>query len=403
MFEKLITYLKFGNQYHGLEQVQINGTYCFYGISLKKKKKHLDVASSFKVEDIDDLKVHIPKDKPVSLVINTNAVLTKHVQGKANESLKLVQLAFPNIKIEDFYFETISNGGHHLVSLCRKSYVDDLLNIYAAKGITIIDFTLGNLVCATLASFVDLKEIQTSNASITIEDKSISKIISKEELVESSYNINGLVIKNNQLLSFASALGLVLKNQTIQASFSDVTNKLETTFNQKRFTNQFLKIGLGVLFAVLLFNFLFFNHYYNEVGTLKETAQVLETSKTNMISLKEKVYKTEKMVSDILKANSSKSSFYVNAIIEHLPNHILLNELNYQPLIKKIKADKVIEMQKDNILISGQTNKGILFSQWIYELEAKPWISSVNILGFEDINRETSNFTIKLNLHGAEN
>jgi hypothetical protein len=122
-----------------------------------------------------------------------------------------------------------------------------------------------------------------------------------------------------------------------------------------------------------------------------------------MISLSEKVQKTEKMVSDVLKSSSSKSSFYINDIINHLPEHIILKELNYQPLLKRIKEDKAIENQKNTIRVSGEIHERVLFSQWISLLEEKLWVDSIQILSFEDINNSSSNFEIKLIINVSKN
>lgn len=398
MKEGLATYLKFGNRYYGVEQTEVNGEEVLHAIILKKKKNELDIVESFETKSLEDLSSHIPKGKALSLTINNRSVLTKHVKGKVSESQRLVQLAFPSIKVEDFFYETLSQGENHFVSICRKSHVKDLLRAYSSNGLNVIDFTLGNLVCASLIPFADTKNFKSPNASITIEENGITDITPKNTQSESSYDINGLEIKSAQLLSFAVALNSIVKNQTTQSSFNEVKKELSTAYCQNRFTNQFPKIGLGALFVVLLVNFLFFNHYYNEVNTLKETAQVLEASKAKMVGLDEKVQKTEKMVSDVLKSSSSKSSFYVNEIIGSLPHHLLLTELNYQPLARKIKEGKSIENQEDTILISGQTNKQILFSDWISQLEVIPWINSVNILNFEDVGSGASKFAIKLNL-----
>ena len=114
--------------------------------------------------------------------------------------------------------------------------------------------------------------------------------------------------------------------------------------------------------------------------------------------LSEKVQKTEKTVNDVLKSSASKSSFYVNDIVANLPNHILLSALNYQPLLKKIKVDKPIENDINTILLSGRTNKKILFSQWISQLETLDWIYSVDILNFDDIDNSSSEFNLKITL-----
>ncbi|WP_299525253.1 hypothetical protein [Winogradskyella sp.] len=399
MKDKLISYLKFGNRFCGVEHTHTHGKEIFYGLVLKKKNKQLDIEKSFEIPSFEDLKTSIPKGKPIHLVINTKAVLTKLIEDKSKDMEKLTYKAFPNIKIEDFYYEVIQQETYQVVSICRKSHVNDLLEKYALNGITIIDFSLGNILCSTILQFIKLKTIKSSNAFISLEENKITNIITDDLKNGLKYDINGLTIKNTELLSFAAALNLMIKDQAFQSSFLDKKNALNIEFNQKLFTNQFLKMGLSVLFLVLLINFLFFNHYYKEVNSLKETAQVLEASKVKMINLNEKVQKSEKMVNDVLTGSSSKSSFYAHVIINHLPESILLEEFNYQPLTKKIKDGKSIENHKNTIVISGHTKARVLFSQWISQLETIPWISSVNIVSFEDINKASSKFTLKLQIN----
>lgn len=398
MTKDLLSYLKYGNRFCGVEVLQLNGENKYYGILLKKKRKELDIETSFEADDIEALKTYISKDKPITLVINTDFVLTKKVQGKTSESLKLAHLAFPNIKIEDFYFETLSQNENHFISICRKSYVDDLLKAFNSYGLAVIDFTLGSLISSSIANFVSTGDIKTSNSLIALEDSRIRDISTERISQEITYSINGLDINNHFILGFAAALNLVLKDSTIKSSFTDIKATLNTDFQQKQFSKHFLKIGLSALFVVLLINFLLFNHYYSEVKTLRETAQILESSKVKMLSLNEKVEKTEKMVEDVLQSSASKSSFYVDVIINNLPESILLKELNYQPLLKKIKEDKAVESHKNTILISGDSNKSIEFSQWLSQLENFEWIASVEILSFEDLSKSTSSFTVKLNM-----
>lgn len=130
---------------------------------------------------------------------------------------------------------------------------------------------------------------------------------------------------------------------------------------------------MAILLGILLINFFLFNHYYSAVNELQQTSQ-------------------------INKSSSSKSSFYVNAIIESLPTTILLSELNYQPLLKRIKAEKAIENEVNTILISGASTRSVSFSKWITSLEFFDWTRSVEILSYKDISKSTSDFSIKLKI-----
>ncbi|WP_298759106.1 hypothetical protein [uncultured Psychroserpens sp.] len=394
----ITSYIQLGSRFYGVEQTQSNDANRFYGLSLKKQRNKVNLETCFESSNLEDLKLQIPKGKPIVLVINTNSVLTKKVESKRDDALKLVHKAFPNISIDEFYYESLSQGENHFVSICRKSYVDDLLNLYASKQISIVDFTLGNLICSNVSPYIDSDVLQTSNASLYIKEKLISNIElvgSKSELI---YNVNGLDIKNNYMLSCSAALNTILNSQNIQSSYSNKRKALNTVFKHKNFARKCLKIGLSTLFIILLINILFFNHYYSAVSSLRQTNEVLEKSKTKMVRLSEEIKKNEKTVTDILKNRSSKSSFYIDDIINQLPETIILSELNYQPLLKKIKKGSEVENQKYIIIISGQISEVNGFSLWVAQLESTSWIVSVDILSFEDIAKSSSSFTIKIHM-----
>ena len=67
----------------------------------------------------------------------------------------MLRLAFPTIKISDFYYETYQTNGNTFVAIARKKYIDAMLLQYQKKGIWVIDFSLGNLVVKNLQEIVD--------------------------------------------------------------------------------------------------------------------------------------------------------------------------------------------------------------------------------------------------------
>src|SRR5690606_10383120 len=143
----------------------------------------------------------------------------------------------------------------------------------------------------------------------------------------STYAINGLLIKSNQILSFAAALHGVLQNFNSRTNFDILKNSIKSNYLQSRFYSQFFKFGLLFILCILLINFMVFNHYYNAVNTLQQTSQINQTTKQKILELNGSVNKTQKMVDDMLKSSMSKSSFYVNDVIQGLPNSILLSGL----------------------------------------------------------------------------
>ncbi|WP_308990634.1 hypothetical protein QLS71_004040 [Mariniflexile litorale] len=157
-----------------------------------------------------------------------------------------------------------------------------------------------------------------------------------------------------------------------------------------------MKFGLVFILIGLLFNFFVFNYYFEAVHSLQQTSQINQTTKQKLLELNGSVNKSQKMVDDMLKSSSSKSSFYVNAVIQGLPNSILLTEVNYQPLLKRIKSGQSIETDHNTMLVSGESNHSESFSKWIADLEVIDWVEKVEILHYEDTSTLVSNFSLKL-------
>ena len=399
MKSKILNFLKYNNSYYGLELSQRDNDTTFHALELKKKKKELHLNSSFDSASLETLSKEIPNGKPIALVINSDSVLTKRIKAQSAEPLKIAHHAFPNIKIEEFYYEISQQGEFCFVSICRQAYISDILNRFNKANIIVTTISIGNLVSEFIAKYIVNNKVITTNSVITIGEKHIFDISSTATDANQSYNINGLDIKNTEILPFAIALKTALNSESFASNFETVKTSLNTSFNEKLFFSLFIKIGFGFLFVVLIINMFFFSNYQNKVGTLNETAMVLEISKNNVINLKNKVENSQKIVEDVLKSNASKSSFYLDAILYDLPKSILLSNYNYQPLIKKIKEDKPVLIEKNVILISGHTSQSTKLPQWLSKLESIEWVYRVEIQSFEDISKSLSEFSIKLTIN----
>ncbi|WP_299550673.1 hypothetical protein [Seonamhaeicola sp.] len=399
MLDTLKTYLLYGNRFCGVEYTLKDEQDMLYVTVLKRAKKTLNIDTISRVTSIEGLASKLSKNQHIFLVINNDNVLTKCVEDQTNSNKNnRVYNAFPNLNIDDFYYEIIDQNGKHFVSICRKSYLEALLTKFKGYGVQIINVSLGNNVIAGITGFTTNRQISSSNSNIFIEDGLIKSIEKRASMDTAEYDINGLQTSNTDLLSLSGALETVIGTYNSQTNFEHLILSLKDTFFQSRFYNLFLKTGLVLILSILLVNFFVFNHYFDQVNDLQQTSQINEVSKQDLLQLNEAVSKSQKMVDDMLKSNASKSSFYVNAIIQSLPESVLLSELNYQPLLKRIKKDKPVETNTNIILISGVSNNSESFSKWINSLESLTWVHGVDILGYEDASVSESTFNLKLNL-----
>ncbi len=398
MFEYLKSYLLYGNQFCGVEHTTKNDDSIIYSTVLKKSKKAVDLSEVLTSSSIEELASKLPKKQHVSLVINNEHVLTKTIKSEQADDFKLVNKAFPNIDVSEFYYEILKQDTVFFISICRQSYVDNLIKLHTENGLHVLSFSLGNAILANVIKYIDDAVIFTSNSAITHENGFMTSIDLKETVQKEQYQINGLTVTNSTILSFSGALNLVLNNYLSIINYKKKEATLFNTYKQSRFFSQFLKIGLISILGVLLVNFFFFNFYFKKVETLSETSQINQTAKKKIIKLKETVNKLQKTTDDMLKSSSSKSSFYINTIVNTLPESILLSQINYQPLLKKIKKDKTVSLQRNTIIVSGDSSNSPLYSEWISTLENIDWIDHIEVLDYSDLKTTTSHFSIKINM-----
>ncbi len=398
MFETFKTYAVYGSRYCGIEHTNKNGETTVHITLLKKTNKSVDIEKHYTTSSTGELTKVLRKKQHASLIINDEQILTKVVNSTQQDDLKLVYQAFSNIDISKFYYEIISQGDQAFVTICRRSYVDNLIKSYQKQGVLVLDFSLGNSSLANVVSYVEDDMLLTSNATIHLNKGLITDIDMKPSIESEAYHINGLRITNDYFLSFCAGLNTILNNYHPKTNYKDESHVLFKGFKEVRFFSQFFKLGLVFLFAVLLVNTLIFNHYYNKVNTLNETSLINQAAKDKIVTLSKTVGKLQKTADDILKSTASKSSYYMNAIINSLPESILLSGIQYQPLEKKPKPNKPIQVKRNTIVISGDSNDSDQYSNWISKLETMDWVKGVEVMEYKDIKLGASHFSIKINM-----
>ncbi|MBB1489849.1 hypothetical protein H4O21_24910, partial [Oceanospirillum sp. D5] len=105
-------------------------------------------------------------------------VLTKIIGNKRVQidDKNIISSGFPNIDISNFYYEIISSEDTNLISICRKSHVDEIIQRYISNKLNVIDFSLGNSKISSAIEFIEEPNFYTSNAMIELSNQTISSI-----------------------------------------------------------------------------------------------------------------------------------------------------------------------------------------------------------------------------------
>jgi hypothetical protein len=374
-------------------------------IEVVKKNNALSISKSFNTTSIQLLKEKKIKQQPVSIVVNNNQVISKTITLTSSElsQNQILNQAFPNINLNEFCFNILRQKKHAHISICRSNYLYQVINQLETLDFGIKSIFLGNLIAASMMSSNNNLKLYSSDAVILCENDQILEIKTISNQTEINQAINGLDIKNTELLAFASIIGTLNKPYGFYQNLEDICENKFKQFRTKLLTKSLLKQGLILIFSMLLINFLIFNHYFNKVNLLSEKRMIYDNTLNQISSLKEKINTSEKLLSQLESGYTSKSVYYLNNIIASAPEDLLLHLFRFQPITKKIKVDKPIEFESDLILIQGITHNNLSFLNWVNEIDSLAWVEKCEVTNYTSNNASSSNFELKIILNeGSE-
>jgi len=392
-----ITNLLLGKQFIGIEHFTLNNEDSVALLLVEKRKEGLVIAKKDRVTYNGKIAEKWDPKLPFFIIINTNQVIQKEISGTDPSDEKLLHKAFPNTNWEDFYFEIWRLKTKSIIAITRKSYLNEIILNYENQKIAIAGISLGICSIVEIINYTEETELLTNCQTVSmLEQNQIISFVSQESAI--AYNINDLQIENRQLLAFSGILRLIMNATLNTGSIIFYSEELYDRYNQKEFFSKGIKIMVGILLAILVINFLFFSHYYKLAQETSETLLVNKSSIEDVTKIKQRILVKEEKVKNIVGKAVSQSSLIINEIANKVPSSILLTELTFNPLEKKVKLDEPIIAQEKTITISGTTIANEAFTNWVEAIEKLSWVDKVLITHFGKNEANETAFSIKLTL-----
>jgi hypothetical protein len=385
------------HSYQGLEIFEVDDGIYYTFLKLKRSKGELELIQSFTTDTLANLASHIDPKKSLWVQLNTSRVLNKPLGRDRPKSMEQwVKTVFPNLDLEQFYFQIMDRDKLPVVSITKRSVLEGHLAELKKHGWVPAGLSLG---VAGLSPCMDFLEppIQGSNFLIVSLNDGSWNLSPTDCDLELKVELNGLQLPTVHLLSFSHLLGSIQGKDPV-SNLTGFNQELQQRDKNKRLFQIGLQWGLGFLLALLLVNFLLFSHYRSK--TLDSNGFIDPTQQASSLKqVRERVEVKKKKLQVLLGSSNSRATDYLDQIAAGLPESILLDILTYQPLTRPIQQDKPISLGMNQIIISGQTNNKIEFSGWTSRLESMEWVQEVEIERYEYTSSTVDNFSIKLYCH----
>ena len=217
MFRRIGHYIQ-TSAYQGLEIFEVAGTFHYALLKLQRKQGKLELSGAWSSTTLEDIATRIDPKKPLLLQINTTRVLNKQLDGDRTAlAEQWVKKAFPNLDLEQFHYQVMDGPKIKLVSLTKRSVVEEHLTELKELGLVPAGISIG---IAGLCHSLDVMEtpIQGSNFSIQEGNDGRWVLSQGNPLTSATIDIQGLRMPSQHLLSFSQLLGHIQGRETTSLS-----------------------------------------------------------------------------------------------------------------------------------------------------------------------------------------
>lgn len=394
MISALKSYWNYGTTISSVEITSVVGDEWLFGFAAKKRKGEFEDLDFIACDSLSQLVEKLGKNRPIYLMINTDKVLIKTLPHNSNVQ-NLVSQAFPGLSSTEFYYDVHHSGDRSYISICRKDDVLYILEQAEKEGLNIIGFQLGFSSIVKILPNLNDGRVVTSRHQFEISNGEIMSFSSIKDPWE-AYQIDDVTMGSEYLIALSGLFNYTDQKEDSFTNSSEKNQVLKKVYLEKNFFRKGLFIGIGILLLALITNLLFFTGYLKEYDRLNSEVELVSKQKESLTSKTSEVEGKERIVKNILSSGNSKSSFYINRIVDSRPASIVFSEILYQPLKKSIRPDKRIDYIKNEFLVSGASADKQAFSEWIEQLEERSWIENITVINYASSSSKIDDFSIKL-------
>ncbi len=374
-------------------QVHLEGEHCiFYAVLSLYKDNSLEVLEQKVFRSRQQLFDYLSKSIPVILTLTGDKVIAKNVVNKTNYLQEVLFTSNP----EDFYIYSRPQAENRLVAVVRKSIVKDLLEVFSAAGIAIIDLLVGPW---SLISFSALFESTTKFITPEYEfDFNTCELVTFEGDVT---QLTEFVLEDNTIYA-SSAVGFasLVHHFTIgnqYTNYSAFVTELKERFTFKQLTKKAGIVTVAFLFLSLALSYSLSAFYAQKNANIQTQLNINTKLEQQITNLETDIANKETIVSAAGLGSGTYLSQFVWEIAQSVPDQIGLSQTQVFPLIRKIKEGEAIVFTQNQIMVSGMSNEAMTASDWVAKLKTIQWVKTVEFIAFNQIGNNYE-FTLKIEI-----
>ncbi|MES2275327.1 MAG: hypothetical protein V4592_04845 [Bacteroidota bacterium] len=383
---------------------QMDGSLAIDSCILSVKQQQLNFDKKITgLKHINDLNKHLPGKLMVAVNLSGKGVLTKQIEKTEEITAVNFNKVLPNANAGDFYIQNVISGSYSFVSVIRKAEADKWFTQLMEIGLQPVMLSLGPFAVLNV-----MDELNVYSEQLVFNGH-IIKRNEQGEWLNYSYDLSakaGFKIKiqaeaiaEDILLPYAAAFQLILNEQIVPVN---TPAKLYNDALAGKQADLKLKMNgmlvLGVVFILLLANFIFFSWLAssnNKLNTqVSKTLQNTTDVKINSDQIREK----ESILQGLGWDDHTNKSSLIDQVAAILPHDVLWTGVAINPVdVTGSQQAKSIVFSNHTIKINGLADKVLSVNEWIARIKIKTWVQRVQLENYtfnNEINTGTFTLTI---------
>jgi hypothetical protein len=361
--------------------------------AIKGKSQLLD--SQTGLSSIEDLVVRIGKGIPIWLSVTGRPVITRKLDNDPGG--RYLNHVLPNAREADFLVTCLRTVEEQVfVSAVRNDLIDGLIKSFHEYGLNILGYSIGPAPVALLPELdlIEAKTLDIPGYRLISDRKTLTDIESVEKIPDVNYNVGNEPVRSDCLLPFATSLSYLLNQKSADIPVSGNYTADEESFVYKTLNRYLLFASLGLIFFLLLINFIAFSLYNGKQQALSDEISYEKNLFVLRDSLRKEITLKTGLISQMGLSEATRYGFYADRIAGSLPDGISLTSLTLNPAVDKIKAGKPVQLGK-YIRIMGDSKGSLPINEWIDTLNKLEWIRDIEIINYEKTDTK-GEFEIKI-------
>lgn len=335
-------------------------------VKAQSNNKHIVIKNKqlFSVEEV----VKATQKLPILVSLDGKGIL--HKKTRIFEESDYIGQVFPGISINQFCIQEYRSGfGEIFLSVCRSDQLELILSDFQKSGVFIVNVLLGPF---SLESIEIENGFYSGRNSITFTEGRVTGIERSNEEPQ-SLTFSQSVLMGDSVIAYSNAVSYFNAISNIKISGIEI-NSLKKNYIFEKSFRLGTAVSLLLIFVILAINFYYFNFFKKQQEELDFKLKYSSELSRKLENLGAEYQLKEQLIKKSGILDKTRVSFYLDQLLQIMPNNIKLRSINYQPIGHKVKENEEIGYETKIITILGVAESGVAVNNWLRSITSLSWV-----------------------------